>query len=210
MVWLFAVVAVVLLVAGWLVVGWMRKPAGDPRLVAFHREVEAACEATDAGALARLRAEREALGLSEDDAAIELEMLDGLEDLVSFTAEVERGGLPIIETQHRVLGTDRCHFWTPAFLPDRVEASGKLFFTEHRVVFVGGGVTSVPWSGVTKVARDGRDLVLVVPSKGAAYRFRCNAFSETLRGRFVADWLVSATRARRAAGGVPRPNGGTA
>jgi hypothetical protein len=207
--WLLAVVAFVLLIAVGLVVVRMRRPAGDPRLAAFHREVEAACEAADAGALDRLRAEREALGLDEDDAAIELEMLDGLADLLAFTAEVARDGLPDIETQHRVLGTDRCHFWTPAFLPDRVEAGGKLFFTEHRVVFVGGGVTSVPWSGVTRVARDGRDLVLVVPSRDAAYRFRCNAFSEALRGRFVADRLVSATRARRAAGGAPRPNGGS-
>ena len=206
--WLLAVVVIVA-VGAWVLVARMRKPKGDPRLEAFHREVAAACEAVDTASVGRLRARREALGLTEDEAAIELEMLDGLEDLAAFTAEVARDGLPVIETQHRVLGADRCHFWTPAFLPDKVEASGKLFFTEHRFVFVGGGVTSVPWSSVSRLARDGRDLVMAVPSRDAVYRFRCNAFSESLRGRFVADHLIAATRERRAAGGAPRQNGGT-
>ncbi len=207
--WLLAVLVVVA-VGAWVVIAGMRTPKGDPRLEAFHQEVAAACEAADAASIDRLRARREALGFSEDEAAIELEMLDGLQNLTDFVAQVARDGLPVLETQHRVLGADRCHFWTPAFLPDQVEASGKLFFTEHRFVFVGGGVTSVPWSGVTQVRRDGRDLVMNVPARDTVFRFRCNAFSESLRGRFLADRLIAAARERRAPAGPPRQPGGAA
>ena len=145
------------------------------------------------------------LGLTEDEAAIEIEMLEGLRDFLAFRAEVERDGLPVLDTQHRVLGADRCHFWTPAFLPDQVEAGGKLFLTGTRLVFLGGGVQAAPWHAVSTITRDGRDLVAAVPSRGAVLRFRCNAYGEAMRALYVAERLLAESRARRAA-----PPGGPA
>jgi len=195
---------VVAAIAVWLLAG-RRRPKRDPRLEAFHQEVAAACDAADGSAVERLLARRADVGLGEDEAAIEIEMLEGLRDFLAFRAEVERDGLPVLDTQHRVLGADRCHFWTPAFPPDRVEAGGKLFFTATRLVFLGGGVQSTPWNGVARIAREECDLVMVVPSRDAVFRFRCNAFGEAMRGQYVAERLLAENRARRAT-----PPGGAA
>lgn len=195
---------VVSALAVWLLAG-RRRPKRDPRLDAFHQEVAAACDAADGSTLERLLARRVELGLGEDEAAIEIEMLEGLRDFVLFRAGVEREGLPVLDTQHRVLGADRCHFWTAAFPPDRVESGGKLFLTGTRLVFLGGGVQAVPWHAVSTIGRDGRDLVFVVPSRDAVFRFRCNAFGEAMRGQYVAERLLAENRARRAA-----PQGGAA
>ena len=189
---------VVAAVAVWLLAGRGRRKR-DPRLEAFHQEVAAACDAADGAAVDRLLARRADVGLSEDEAAIEIEMLEGLREFLEFRAEAERDGLPVLDTQHRVLGADRCHFWTPAFPPDRVEAGGKLFFTATRLVFLGGGVQATPWNAVAKIGREGCDLVVVVPSRDAIFRFRCNAFGEAMRAQYVAERLLAANRARRAA-----------
>jgi len=189
---------VVAAVGLWLLAGRARQKR-DPRLDAFHREVAAACDAADGAAVDHLLARREEVGLSEDEAAIEIEMLEGLREFLEFRAEAERDGLPVLDTQHRVLGADRCHFWTPAFPPDRVEAGGKLFFTGTRLVFLGGGVQATPWNAVSKISREGCDLVVVVPSRDQVLRFRCNAFGEAMRGQYVAEQLLAANRARRAA-----------
>jgi len=199
---LVLVSVVVAAVAVWLLAGRGRRKR-DPRLEAFHQEVAAACDAADGAAVDRLLARRAEVGLSEDEAAIEIEMLDGLREFLEFRAEAERDGLPVLDTQHRVLGADRCHFWTPAFPPDRVEAGGKLFFTATRLVFLGGGVQATPWNAVAKIGREGCDLVVVVPSRDAIFRFRCNAFGEAMRAQYVAERLLAANRARRAA----PPNG---
>jgi hypothetical protein len=174
-----------------------RRPVVDPELLAFRREVAAACDALDSTAISRLRQRREELGQSEEDAAVEIEMLDGLEEFLTFRTRVEREGLPIVDTQHRALGADRCHLWTPAFLTDKVDAAGKLFLTNARLVFIGGGVIAVPWSAVHKVTRDGRDLVAVVPARNIAFRLRCNTYGEALRASFVAGMLAAEHRARR-------------
>ena len=206
MTWLvpLSLVVVGAAVAVWLLAG-RRREKRDPRLDTLHQEAAAACEAGDPAAVDRLLARRAELGLTEDEAAIEIEMLKGLRDFLAFRAEVERGGLPVLDTQHRVLGADRCHFWTPAFPPDQVESSGKLFLTGTRLVFLGGGVQAAPWHAVSTITRDGRDLVAVVPSRGAVLRFRCNAYGEAMRALYVAERLLVANRARRAA-----PPGGPA
>lgn len=200
---IFVSLLVVAVVVAWLLV--RRRPKRDPRLEAFRQEVAAACDAADGAAVDRLLARREELGLGEEEAAIEIEMLEGLREFLAFRADVERDGLPVLDTQHRVLGADRCHFWTPAFPPDRVESGGKLFLTGTRLVFLGGGVQATPWNAVSKITRDGSDLVVIVPSRDAILRFRCNAFGEAMRGQYVAERLLAENRARRAA-----PPGGTA
>ena len=201
---LLLLLIVVAAVAAWLFSGRGRE-GRNPRLAAFHQEVAAACDATDAAAVERLLARRAELGLTEDEAAIEIEMLEGLREFVEFRTETERNGLPVLDTRHRVLGADRCHFWTPAFLPDQVEAGGKLFLTGTRLVFLGGGVQATPWHAVSTITRDGRDLVAAVPSRGAVLRFRCNAYGEAMRALYVAERLLAESRARRAA-----PPGGPA
>jgi len=197
-VWLWPVALVAVAVAAAVFARQYRRAAVDPELLAFRREVASACDALDVSAIGRLRARRQQLGQSEEDAAIEIERLDGLEEFLAFRSRVEQEGLPSLDTQHRALGSDRCHFWTPAFLADRVDAAGKLFLTDARLVFIGGGVTAVPWSAVHKITRADRDLVVVVPARNAVFRFRCNTFGEALRASFVAETLAAEHRARRA------------
>ena len=74
-----------------------------------------------------------------DDVEIEEEMLDGLERLVALTGELQASRLPSVETTHRVVGTDVCHYSAPASMPeDPAQPSGRLLLTGTRAVFIGG------------------------------------------------------------------------
>jgi hypothetical protein len=190
------VVVAVALVMSWIVRG-RRARRLDPRLLEFRRDVEAACAARDESAAKALLRRPGELGLNEDEVALELEMLEGLLELQRFVGDVQRNGLPALDTRHRVLGQEVCHFSAPAFLADNADAGGKLFLTGGRAVFLSGGVTSVPWSSVVAARREQRDLVLVAPDRGAVFRFRCNTFADAMKGAFVAEGQVAARRARR-------------
>lgn len=122
----------------------------------------------------------------EDDPEIQQEMADGLE-------AVERadraGALPVLETQHRAIGADTCHLAVPASMPDRSDASGKLFVTDRRVVFAGGASLSLGIGRIAKVDRHLRDVVLVSGSDGLV-RFRCNCFGDAM----LAVWMLERLR----------------
>ena len=76
-----------------------------------------AAAAPDGAAVASLTADLENLGLPEEEIEIEQEMLDGLAELVALRDAVAREGLPVVETGHRVVGADRCHFSAPRRCP---------------------------------------------------------------------------------------------
>ena len=153
-------------------------------------------EAGTRAQLAPLRTQLDALGLPEDDVEIEREMLDALQDLAELATSVRAGGLPAVETGHRVVGTDRCHFTAPASMPDEAsQPSGRLLLTSGRAIFVGGahGAT-VPWHSVGEALHVDRDLVLIRSDRDKLYRFRCNTFSDALRAAFLARELMAARR----------------
>jgi hypothetical protein len=148
-----------------------------------------------AGALA---AELDAWGQQDEEIEIEREMLDGLRELIALTKAVGRSGLPVVQTGHRVVGADACHFTAPASMPDVAgQPSGRLLLTGRRAIFVGGARSvAVPWHAIRSASHVERDLVLVRADREELHRFRCNSFSDAFRGVFMARELVAARRGR--------------
>ena len=146
----------------------------------------------------RLRADLDAFRLSEDDVEIEREMLDALQQREQLAAAVRVSGLPVVETGHRVVGTERCHYTAPASMPDEPgQPGGRLLLTGGRAIFVGGANgLSAAWHTVGDARHVDRDVVLVRADRDRLYRFRCNTFGDALRGAFVARELIATRRAR--------------
>ncbi len=148
--------------------------------------------AEDASRAATLRAELGELSLAAgDDNEVELEMLDALDRLASLQRETTGGALPAVETQHRVLAGDRCHFSAPASLPDDpAQASGRVLYTAARSFYIGGGHPQpVAWHGVRDVIQAERDVLLVRTDGSAAAHFRFNSFSDAVAAAFLARRL---------------------
>ena len=135
-----------------------------------------------------------------DDVEIEEEMLDGLRQLLEVERDLAAARLPLVETTHRVVGADRCHFTAPVSVPDDpAQPTGRLLLTSTRAVFAGGArMPPLPWHGVREIVQSGRDLIFVL-SRGedAGQRFRCNSFAEALCGSAIARHLVQQARAPR-------------
>ena len=90
--------------------------------------------------MASLSADLDDLALPEEEIEIEREMLDGLDQAWRLPAALAADGLPVVETGHRVVGTETCHFSAPSSMPDDVaQPSGRLIFTGARAIFAGGG-----------------------------------------------------------------------
>ena len=119
-------------------------------------------------------------------------MLSGLEDLVQLQAAVASKGFPILETGHRVVGVDRCHFSVPASMPDDAsQPSGRLILTNARAIFAGGArATTMPWHAIADVLQQDRDVILVRHDRDTFYRFRCHVFADALSGAFLAKALA--------------------
>src|SRR3954471_22134418 len=132
--------------------GWLTRRT-DAGTRAWRDEWTAAVAALDAGAVPRLEAALRQEAPLADDLEIEEEMLDGLRQLVALQRELGAGRAPIVETTHRVVGADRCHFSAPVSLPDDpAQATGRLLLTSRRAVFAGGARNpALPWHGVREI-----------------------------------------------------------
>lgn len=109
-----------------------------------------------------------------------------MEDGVEAVRRAEAAGaLPVLETQHRAIGTDVCHLAVPASMPDNADAFGKLFVTNRRVVFAGGASITTGIGRINKVERHQRDLV-IVSGGDTLLRFRCNSFGDAM----LAVWML--------------------
>jgi hypothetical protein len=122
-----------------------------------------------------------------EDADRQREMIAGLRQLAEIAASAD---LPAVVTQHRVIGSDTCHFIGPASRVGGTDSSGKLFLTSTRLVLVTGAVASWPWHRVTSVARVDRDVIFSV-SGGDAVHVRLNTFGEALVVHHLAERLSS-------------------
>jgi hypothetical protein len=180
---------------GWF--GWFKKngsSAGSRELTEWRKTWSAAASGpADSSAVTDLRARLDAMGLSADDKEIELEMLDALEELLQLRADVDRGGLPVVETGHRLVGTDSCHFSAPVSMPDDdAQPSGRLLLTSTKAIFVGGARTAtVPWHAIGEAVHHERDLLLIRKDREQLYRFRCNTFADALRSAFLSQRLAA-------------------
>ena len=158
----------------------------------WRKACSGAIEQEDGSRLADLRAEV-VPPQSGEDVELELEMLDALEQVAQLRAQAASGTLPTVETHHRVIGTERCHFSAPASVPDDpAQPSGRVLFTPTRTLFVGAGKTSTtPWHSVHHVIRTDRDLLLARADGAGGAIFRFNTF---------ADAAIAAALARRLKG----------
>lgn len=158
------------------------------------------------GAIEQLRSELDAMGLSEDDVEIEREMLEGLGRLSELTKRAEDGMLPTVETGHRAVGSDTCHFTAPASMPDEPsQPSGRLLLTSSRAIFLGGTGATAAWHTLGEAMHVDRDVLLVRNDKERLYRFRCNTYGDAMEGAFLAARLIKRRRAATA-----RPSQGSA
>lgn len=181
--------------------GFLSRRRRDDGTRAWRNDWTAAVEALDAGAVARLDAALHASPPLAEDLEVEEEMLDGLKQLLALAAEITAVGPPTIETSHRVVGHDVCHFSAPVSVPDDpAQPTGRLLLTSTRAVFAGGArAPAVAWHAVRHVVRNGRDLLFVTTRGGDedGVRYRCNSFGEALCGAAIARHLVErAGRAR--------------
>lgn len=140
---------------------------------------------------APLREQLAALAAPDLDVEVELEMLDAIDQLRDAQGAAATGALPVVETHHRVIGADRCHFTAPASLPsDEQQANGRLLLTSGRAVFVGGGRTSAaPWHSVHEIVRVERDVLLLRADRTPAAHYRFNTYADAVLCAFLAGRL---------------------
>lgn len=178
--------------------GWFKaKENGKAR--AWREEWTRAITAPDASRLAALQRALEAEPPLSDDLELEHEMLDGLRQLVDLAAALEASRLPIIETSHRVVGHDPCHFSAPVSIPDdSTQPTGRLLLTSTRAAFAGSGrVPTLAWHSIRDVLQVDRDVLLVRGDADSAIRFRCNSFADAVCGAAIARYLVRQVRRPR-------------
>jgi hypothetical protein len=177
--------------------GWLRKEKRDSALDEWRNAWAAAIEQEAAGDGA-LRDRLHDLSAVEPDVEIELEMLDGLDQLRGIQRMVSAGELPCVETQHRVIAAERCHFTAPASSgEDQAQSTGRVLLTGSRAVFVGAGRTSVtPWHQVHEVARIDRGVALVRGDGSPAALFRFNSYGDALVCAYLARHFRPPRRSR--------------
>lgn len=152
-----------------------RRPP-QPDVTAWWRAANALAVAPTADGLAALRASALPMTEAPDLAEDQQEMLEGLETLLQVSAAAS---LPVVDTQHRVIGADRCHHLAPASLVDQVDAGGKLFVTSARLVLVAGSVQAWPWHLVSGLSRQDRDVIVDLRGR-APVRLRLNTYEGAL------------------------------
>lgn len=150
---------------------------------AWWHEANAAADAVSAEAIATLRARLSGAGRSADDLERQEEMLEGLEQLLASRSEP----VPVVHTQHRVIGEDVCHFVAPATLSAEVDAPGKIFVTSRRLIFAGGRVQAWPWHRVRRLVRLERALVVAIAGGPDAVHLTCNTYGDALVAASLAN-----------------------
>jgi hypothetical protein len=169
---------------------WVGRAAPpQPDAAAWGHDANAAAASPEVNRIAALRARVVDPALAPDIAESQEEMLDGLERLLALA---HAPALPVVATQHRVIGQAACHFLAPASLIDQVDAAGKLFVTAERLVFAAGPASAVqqwPWHGVAAITREERDVVVGLRGRPAAARVRLNTYGDALMVEAVAQRL---------------------
>lgn len=159
----------------------------------------AAVGGPDEAVIEDLSARLAALNLPPEETELEQEMLDAL----AVLSTLARADIPVVETGHRVIGAEACHFSAPASMPDEPsQPGGRLFLTPTRAVFAGGGrPLTIPWHAIVEVQQSARDVLLVRADRERLYRFRTNSYADALCGAHLARRLMPRTRKpERAAG----------
>ena len=152
-----------------------RREAPQPDVSGWWQTADALTGAPTADGIAALKATVVDAAQAPDLAEAQIEMIDGLEALLQLT----HSPIPVLETQHRVIGADTCHYMTPASLAGEVDAGGKVFVTSARIIFASGTVASWPWHQIARIQREQRDLILELKGRPGA-RLRLNTYEGAL------------------------------
>lgn len=155
-----------------------RRDSAQPDVSAWWQAANALTAAPTSDAVAALKATTVNAAEAPDLAEAQDEMLEGLEALLDLTQSAQ-SPLPVLDTQHRVIGADTCHYMAPASLIDQVDSGGKVFVTSARVIFAAGTVVSWPWHQIVRVQREERDLVLELKGRPGV-RLRLNTYEGAL------------------------------
>jgi hypothetical protein len=158
----------------------------QPDTSAWWSEANALAASPDADRIAALKAQVADAKKDPDNAELQEEMIDGLERLLALAGE---RALPVIDTQHRVIGNELCHFIAPVSLIEEVDVSGKLFATVERLVFAAGTVRQWAWHAIPAITRVERDVVIDLRGRPAAARLRTNTYGDALFLVALADRL---------------------
>jgi hypothetical protein len=180
---------------------WLRGKSDHGDVRAWREAWSRAVQSLDEPAVASLETALRRQPPIADDVEIEEEMLEGLRQLLVVERDLAAARLPVVDTTHRVVGADRCHFSAPVAVPDDpAQPTGRLLLTSTRAVFAGGARTpALPWHGVRDVVQTGRDLIFVLgrSGDGEGQRFRCNSYAEALCGAAIARHLMRQARSAR-------------
>jgi hypothetical protein len=148
-----------------------RRPSTNSRSDSWWRDAERAADAPTAALLDELHARVARASDNLDEVERQEEMIDGLRQMLD---------LPVVVTQHRVIGGDACFFVAPVSLMGDVAAPGKLFVTADRVIFASGKVQAWPWHRIREVVRAGRSLSVVLNGGSEGVRLQCNTYGDAL------------------------------
>lgn len=154
-----------------------RAAPAQPDTTAWWREANALAGSPDRDRIATLKAQVVDSATAPDAAELQEEMIDGLERLVALA---ERSELPIVETQHRVIGSEACHFIAPVSLVAEVDTGGKLFATGERLIFAAGTVRHWAWHTIAAITRVERDVVIDLRGRPGAARLRTNTYGDAM------------------------------
>jgi hypothetical protein len=159
---------------------------------AWHERWRKALDAPNIADLDALNAALHSPAPLADDVELEEEMLDALRQLIALTRELNAARLPSVETSHRIVGNDACHFSAAVSIPDDpAQPTGRLLLTSTRAAFAGGArLPPLPWHAVRAVVQDGRDVAFVLVSGDRIVRFRCNSFTDAVCGAAIARYLA--------------------
>ena len=181
-------------------IGWLKReePEARKRRREWRSVWNTSIESEDGTRLGQLRAGLAGLDDDGGDVEVELEMVDALEQLLALRRSAADGALPVVETHHRVIGVEACHFTAPASLPaDPAQPSGRVLFTSSRSLFIGGGTTTgLPWHAVQHIVRQERDLLLARAGGTDGAHFRFNNYADAVVSAFLARRLKTARSAR--------------
>jgi hypothetical protein len=158
---------------------------------AWHERWRKAIDAPDTADLAALEAALHSPAPLADDLELEEEMLDALRQLIALTRELDAARVPSVDTSHRIVSGDACHFSAAVSMPDDpAQPTGRLLLTSTRAAFAGGArLPPLPWHAIRAVVQDGRDVALVLVDDRIV-RFRCNSSADAVCGAAIARYLA--------------------
>ena len=177
---------------------WLTRKNGNAAARTWHEQWARAVASPDPSAVVSLEAALRRQPPFSDDVELEEEMLDALRQLVELTCELDASRLPTVDTSHRLVGTDVCHFSAAVSVPDDpAQPTGRLLLTSRRAAFAGGGrVPALAWHAVRQVVQDGRDILFIHLGGADGVRFRCNSFGDAVCGSAIARFLVQRQRGK--------------